>query len=94
MWPAPTQVAAQVSRTTGATHLIKVALEAALGARPKVDVFGTDYPTADGTCVRDYLHVADLGRRALRCACLFAQRRRIDDAQLRLRPGIFRVKCD
>ena len=46
--------------TKGATHLIKVALEAALGRRRKVDVFGTDYPTPDGTCIRDYIHVADL----------------------------------
>ncbi|HET7257147.1 MAG TPA: UDP-glucose 4-epimerase GalE [Xanthobacteraceae bacterium] len=46
--------------TKGATHLIKVALEAALGRRPKVDVFGSDYPTPDGTCIRDYIHVADL----------------------------------
>ena len=46
--------------TRGATHLIKVAVEAALGRRAKVDVFGTDYPTPDGTCVRDYIHVTDL----------------------------------
>jgi UDP-glucose 4-epimerase len=46
--------------TKGATHLIKVAVEAALGRRPKVDVFGTDYPTPDGTCIRDYIHVSDL----------------------------------
>ena len=46
--------------TKGATHLIKVAVEAALGRRPKVDVFGTDYPTRDGTCIRDYIHVSDL----------------------------------
>jgi UDP-glucose 4-epimerase len=46
--------------TKGATHLIKVALEAALGRRRKVDVFGTDYPPPDGTCIRDYIHVADL----------------------------------
>jgi UDP-glucose 4-epimerase len=44
------------------THLIKVAVEAALGLRPKVDVFGTDYPTPDGTCIRDYIHVSDLVR--------------------------------
>src|ERR1700689_3109265 len=43
-----------------ATHLIKVAAEAALGLRPKLDVFGTDYPTPDGTCIRDYIHVSDL----------------------------------
>jgi UDP-glucose 4-epimerase len=48
--------------TKGATHLIKVAVETALGKRPKMDVFGTDYPTPDGTCVRDYIHVADLVR--------------------------------
>jgi len=46
--------------TRGATHLIKVAVEAALGRRAKVDVFGTDYPTPDGTCIRDYIHVSDL----------------------------------
>jgi UDP-glucose 4-epimerase len=48
--------------TKGATHLIKVAVETALGLRPKLDVFGTDYPTPDGTCIRDYIHVADLAR--------------------------------
>jgi UDP-glucose 4-epimerase len=48
--------------TKGATHLIKVAVEAALGSRPKLDVYGTDYPTPDGTCIRDYIHVADLTR--------------------------------
>jgi UDP-glucose 4-epimerase len=46
--------------TKGATHLIKVAVETALGLRPKLDVFGTDYPTSDGTCIRDYIHVSDL----------------------------------
>src|SRR6195256_3778418 len=48
--------------TLGATHLIKVAVETALGLRPKVEVFGTDYPTPDGTCIRDYIHVCDLVR--------------------------------
>jgi UDP-glucose 4-epimerase len=46
--------------TRGATHLIKVACETALGKRGHIDVFGTDYPTADGTCIRDYIHVTDL----------------------------------
>jgi UDP-glucose 4-epimerase len=46
--------------TPTATHLIKVACEAAIGKRPKLEVFGTDYPTADGTCIRDYIHVGDL----------------------------------
>jgi UDP-glucose 4-epimerase len=44
----------------GSTHLIKVAVEAAVGKRDHVDVFGTDYPTPDGSCVRDYIHVSDL----------------------------------
>jgi UDP-glucose 4-epimerase len=48
--------------TQNATHLIKVAAEAALGTRTKVDVFGTNYPTPDGTCIRDYIHVSDLVR--------------------------------
>jgi UDP-glucose 4-epimerase len=46
--------------TAGATHLIKVAVEAATGKRDHVGVFGTDFPTADGTGVRDYIHVSDL----------------------------------
>jgi len=46
--------------TKGATHLIKVACETATGKRPFMEVFGTDYPTPDGTCVRDYIHVSDL----------------------------------
>ena len=48
--------------TPQATHLIKVACEAALGKRAKLDVYGTDYPTPDGTCIRDYIHVSDLAR--------------------------------
>ena len=48
--------------TPRATHLIKVACETALGKRSHMDVFGRDYPTPDGTCVRDYIHVTDLAR--------------------------------
>ncbi len=48
--------------TPNATHLIKVACQAALGQRDGVDIFGTDYATPDGTCVRDYIHVEDLAR--------------------------------
>ena len=44
----------------GSTHLIKIAVEAAVGKRDRVSVFGTDYPTPDGTCIRDYIHVSDL----------------------------------
>lgn len=46
--------------TPGATHLIKVACETACGKRSFMEVFGTDYQTPDGTCVRDYIHVSDL----------------------------------
>jgi UDP-glucose 4-epimerase len=46
--------------TRRATHLIKVATQAALGQRSHLDIFGTDYPTPDGTCLRDYIHVSDL----------------------------------
>jgi UDP-glucose 4-epimerase len=46
--------------TAGATHLIKVAAEVAAGTRSHLSVFGTDFPTADGTGVRDYIHVSDL----------------------------------
>ena len=59
--------------TKDATLLIKVAVEAALGRRAQLDVYGTDYPTPDGTCIRDYIHVSDLVRahsdalRHLRC---------------------------
>lgn len=47
-------------KTKDATHLIKVAAEAACGKRSEVQVYGTDYNTADGTCIRDYIHVSDL----------------------------------
>jgi UDP-glucose 4-epimerase len=46
--------------TANATHLIKVAVQTALGMRSHMEVFGTDYPTPDGTCIRDYIHVSDL----------------------------------
>jgi UDP-glucose 4-epimerase len=46
--------------TPNATHLIKVALETALGRRSYMSIYGDDYPTVDGTCVRDYVHVSDL----------------------------------
>src|SRR5690554_1539205 len=48
--------------TPAATHLIKVACQAALGVREQLGVFGTDYETRDGTCVRDYIHVTDLAK--------------------------------
>jgi len=44
------------------THLVPIVLQAALGQRKSVQIFGTDYPTRDGTCVRDYIHVCDLAQ--------------------------------
>lgn len=49
-------------RHTPETHLIPRALMAATGLLPRLEVFGTDYPTPDGTCIRDYVHVTDLAR--------------------------------
>jgi UDP-glucose-4-epimerase GalE len=43
------------------SHLIPLVFQAAVGQRKQIDIFGTDYPTPDGTCVRDYIHVNDLG---------------------------------
>ena len=48
------------------THLIPLVLEAALGRRPHIDIYGTDYPTPDGTAIRDYIHVQDLAEAHLR----------------------------
>jgi UDP-glucose 4-epimerase len=80
--------AGQSTRT--ATHLIKVAAEAALGLRPQLEVYGTDYPTPDGTCIRDYIHVSDLARAHSDALRLFALGRAVADAQLRLRPRLSR----
>ena len=46
---------------TPETHLIPLVIEAAMGSRPQVEIFGSDYPTPDGTAIRDYIHVTDLG---------------------------------
>jgi len=48
------------------THLIPLVLQAALGRRPQIDIFGTDYPTPDGTAIRDYIHVQDLAEAHVR----------------------------
>jgi UDP-glucose 4-epimerase len=58
----------------GSTHLIKVAVEAAVGKRDHIDVFGTDYPTPDGTCIRDYIHVSDLADAHVRALARLIER--------------------
>ena len=55
------------------THLIPIALEAAAGRRPRMKIFGTDYPTPDGTCVRDYIHVNDIAAAHLDCLRAFGE---------------------
>ena len=59
---APIRSGAPGRRRSDATHLIKVAAKSAAGQARQLTVFGTDYPTPDGTCVRDYIHVEDLAR--------------------------------
>jgi UDP-glucose 4-epimerase len=59
--------------TVGATHLLKIAVEAATGQRAKIDVFGTDYATPDGSCIRDFIHVSDLSQ-AHRSALAYLRR--------------------
>ncbi len=60
MSPAPTRPDGQDKQPPQATHLIKVACTVATGRRSRLEIFGTDYPTPDGTCIRDYIHVSDL----------------------------------
>ncbi|WP_037256667.1 UDP-glucose 4-epimerase GalE [Rhodovibrio salinarum] len=69
--------------TRGATHLIKVAVECAVGARPAIEVFGDDYDTPDGTCVRDFIHVSDLAEAHV----LAFERLHADGGQLLLNCG-------
>jgi UDP-glucose 4-epimerase len=56
------------------SHLIPITLQAAAGTRPEVTIFGDDYPTADGTCVRDYIHVVDLARAHILALDILGQR--------------------
>jgi UDP-glucose-4-epimerase GalE len=67
------------------THLIPLAIQAATGQRPRLEIFGTDYPTPDGTCVRDYIHVEDLAE-----AHLLALERLEPGKELKLNLGIGR----
>lgn len=59
------------------THLIPSILEAAQGLRPELEVYDSDYPTPDGTCIRDYVHVSDLAD-VVNCRCVAAERELVD----------------
>ena len=72
--------------TPKATHLIKRGVQTALGIYPSMEIFGQDYPTRDGTCVRDYIQVTDLIDAHMAALRLSAQRRREHGLQLRLWP--------
>ena len=77
-----------------ATHLIKVAAQTALGQRDQMDIFGTDYPTPDGTGVRDYIHVTDLIEAHALLLDYLRDGGDSVDAQLRLRAGLFGAAGD
>ena len=79
--------------TAKATLLTKVACEVVVGKRDHVSIFGTDYPTRDGTGVRDYITRRGPRRCPSQGARLSARRRRIDDAELRLRPRLQRARA-
>ena len=74
--------------TVGATHLLKIAVEAATGQRAKIDVFGTDYPTPDGSCIRDFIHVSDLAQAHRAALSYLRGGGSLGDAELRLRPRL------
>lgn len=56
------------------THIIPITLQAATGKRPHVEIYGDDYPTSDGTCIRDYIHVIDLARAHILALDVLAKR--------------------
>ena len=72
--------------TPKATHLIKRGVQTALGIYPSIEIFGQDYPTRDGTCVRDYIQVTDLIDAHLAALAYLRERRSQPRLQLRLRP--------
>ena len=70
------------------THLVPLALDAILGRRPPLQVFGDDYPTPDGTAMRDYIHVSDLAEAHVRALDLLLGGRAVAQAQPRHRPRL------
>ena len=71
------------------THLVPLALDAVLGRRPPLQVFGDDYPTPDGTAVRDYIHVSDLAEAHVRALGLLLAGAAVAQAEPRHRPRLF-----
>jgi UDP-glucose 4-epimerase len=59
------------------THIIPITLQAAAGKRPRVEIYGDDYPTPDGTCIRDYIHVIDLARAHIQALAALSEGSRI-----------------
>lgn len=59
------------------THIIPITLQAAAGKRPRVEIYGDDYPTPDGTCIRDYIHVVDLARAHIQALDALSEESRI-----------------
>ena len=80
--------------TPQATHLVKVACQAAAGVRPFMEIYGSDYDTPDGTCVRDYIHVSDLADAHIAALDRLMSGADSADRQLRLRAGLFRAGGD
>jgi len=64
------------------THLIPLVIEAAMGFRQEISIFGTDYPTKDGTCIRDYIHVMDLADAHIRALQYLMDKNRSDSFNL------------
>ena len=76
------------------SHLIPLVLDAVSGRRPNVSIFGTDYPTPDGTCIRDYIHVSDLAGRACQSASILGARLAVQCLQSRKRARLFGSRGD
>ena len=91
-WPAPTRAGRIGQATPNATLLIKVACEVAIGKRPHLSIFGTDYATPDGTGVRDYIHVEDLASAHLDALAYLRAGGASHDPQRRLRPRLQRAR--
>lgn len=75
--------------TVGATHLLKIAVEAATGQRAQIEVYGTDYPTPDGSCIRDFIHVSDLAQAHRAALAFLRDGGEFGDAELRIWPRLF-----